>query len=90
MIDGLMRYSRVIELVGDILRVHVPPGGLGQEPAARLGDLAVIEDGNARSFAQVISINRDLVSLQVLSGTKGISTTASVTFLGRPMQVSYS
>ncbi|MEM6833352.1 MAG: V-type ATP synthase subunit B [Sphingomonadales bacterium] len=90
MMDTIMRYSRITEIVGDILRVHVPLAGPGEAPAARLGDLAVVEDGTARSFAQVIAITRDLVSLQVFSGTKGISTTASVTFLGHPMEVSYS
>ncbi|MEM6682177.1 MAG: V-type ATP synthase subunit B [Pseudomonadota bacterium] len=90
MIDAMKRYSRITEIVGDILRVHVPLAARNEEPAARLGDLAIIDDGAARSFAQVIGMNRDLVSLQVFSGTKGISTTASVTFLGRPMQVAYS
>ncbi|MEM8935316.1 MAG: V-type ATP synthase subunit B, partial [Pseudomonadota bacterium] len=90
MIDGIMRYSRVTEIVGDILRVHVPRAAAGKDPVARLGDLAVIENGNSSSPGQVIAINRDTVSLQIFAGTKGISTTASVTFLGRPMQVAYS
>ncbi len=90
MIETLMRYSRITEIVGDILKVYVPAASPDEEPAVRLGDLAVIEDGSTRSMAQVISVNRDTVSLQVFSGTKGISTTASATFLGRPMQVAYS
>jgi len=55
------------------------------------GDLAVVEsvDG-ATSLAQVINVNRDVVSLQVFSGTKGISTGATATFLGHPMQAPYS
>ncbi|MEM9168940.1 MAG: V-type ATP synthase subunit B [Pseudomonadota bacterium] len=90
MIDEMVRYSRITEIVGDILRVHVPQAATHEDPAARLGDLAIIENDGLRSLAQVIGIDRDLVSLQIFSGTKGISTSASVTFLGRPMQVAYS
>ncbi|MEM6536466.1 MAG: V-type ATP synthase subunit B [Pseudomonadota bacterium] len=90
MIDGMVRYSRITEIVGDIMRVETPRADADSAPAARLNDLAVIENGDVRSLAQVIGVNRDLISLQVFSGTKGISTRASVTFLGRPMQVSYS
>ena len=90
MMETMLRYSRIREIVGDILRVFVPRTAGEQDYAVRLGDLAVIEDGPTRSLAQVIGVNRDTVSLQVYSGTNGISTTASVTFLGRPMQVAYS
>ncbi len=90
MIESMLRYSRITEIVGDILKVFVAAAAPDETPGVRLGDLAVIEDGTMRSLAQVIAINRDVVSLQVFSGTKGISTTASVTFLGRPMQVTYS
>ncbi len=90
MIETLMRYARITEIVGDILKVYVPPTVRHDGSSVRLGDLAVIEDGTTRSLAQVISINRDTVSLQVFSGTKGISTMASATFLGRPMRVSCS
>ena len=87
----LVRYSKVLEIVGDILKVQVPPAGNGDAAAVRFGDLAMIEqtDG-ATSLAQVININRDAVSLQVFDGTKGVSTASTVTFLGHPMQVTYS
>ena len=87
----LIRYSKVLEIVGDILKVQVPPAGNGDTAAVRFGDLATIEqtDG-ATSLAQVININRDAVSLQVFDGTKGVSTASTVTFLGHPMQVTYS
>jgi len=87
----LVRYSRVLEIVGDILKVHVPEAGNGKAAAVRFGDLAVLEEEEGRrSLAQVININRDAVSLQVFTGTKGISTGSTVTFLGHPMQVTYS
>ena len=44
----------------------------------------------ASSFAQVIKIDGDHVSLQVFAGARGIATDAKVRFLGRAMQVSSS
>lgn len=91
MVQNLVRYSRILEIVGDILKVHVPEPAAGQPPAVRLHDLAVVEDTNAApSPAQVISIDHTVVSLQVFAGTKGLSTRASVRFLGHPMQATYS
>lgn len=91
MVLNLVRYSRVLEIVGDILKVHVPQSDAATKTNVRFGDLAILEqkDGH-QSLAQVTNINRDEVSLQVFSGTKGISTETSVTFLGHPMQATYS
>jgi len=90
MTQTLLRYSRILEIAGDIVKVQVPPAS-GREPPARFADLAVVEDGDgSSSLAQVIRIDADTVTLQVFSGTKGMSTAASVRFLGRPMQVTYS
>ena len=87
----LIRYSKVLEIVGDILKVQVPPADNGEAAAVRFGDLAMLEQADGgTSLAQVISINRDAVSLQVFDGTKGVSTASTVTFLGHPMQVTYS
>ncbi|WP_179379325.1 V-type ATP synthase subunit B [Jannaschia marina] len=86
----LTRYTRVLEIVGDTMRIRVPTGE-GADVAVRFGDLAVIEGTEgARSLAQVIDIDREDVTLQVFSGTKGISTAATATFLGHPMQVPFS
>lgn len=91
MTQELVRYSRVLEIVGDILKVQVPTARGNGGAAVRFGDLAVLKDTTGgSSLAQVISINRDVVSLQVFAGTKGIATSATVTFLGHPMQVTYS
>ena len=91
MTQELVRYSKVLEILGDILKVQVPDASdRGGEPV-RLGHLAVLKDTTGgSSLAQVIAINRDAVSLQVFTGTKGIATSATVTFLGHPMQVTYS
>ncbi|MBI3993792.1 MAG: V-type ATP synthase subunit B [Candidatus Lambdaproteobacteria bacterium] len=87
---SLVRYTNIVEIVGDIIKVLVPQQA-GRGIAPRFGDLAVVENVNAeRSLAQVIRLDRDEVMLQVYSGTKGLSTGASVRFLGHPMQVTYS
>lgn len=91
MVPELVHYSRILAIVGDILEVAVPEARAGAEAAVRFGDLAVVEAADGRaSLAQVIAIDRTRVSLQVFSGTDGVSTGASVRFLGRPMQVVYS
>lgn len=83
MIPDLVRHFNVIAIVGDILKVRAT--GVG------FGDLAVVENWDRRrSLAQVIELERDVVSLQVFSGGKGLSTQAKVRFLGHPTQVTYS
>ncbi|MCA9010253.1 MAG: V-type ATP synthase subunit B [Planctomycetaceae bacterium] len=83
MISDLVRHTRVLAIVGDILKVR--GSGVG------FGDLAIVENRDGRrSLAQVIELERDVVSLQVFSGGKGLSTQARVTFLGHPTQVTYS
>jgi V/A-type H+-transporting ATPase subunit B len=89
--EELVRYSNVLAIVGDILQVRVPEATEGEKAVVRFNDLAIVQkkDGG-KSLAQVINIVRDVVSLQVFSGTKGVSTAAAVTFLGHPMQTTYS
>ena len=87
----LVRYSRILSIVGDIVKVEVPEATQGDEPVVRFRDLAIIEEENGRkSLAQVIDIVRNAVSLQIFTGTKGVSTSAAVTFLGHPMRTTYS
>jgi V/A-type H+-transporting ATPase subunit B len=89
--QSLVRYSKILEIVGDIIRVQVPQDANEQNISIRFNDLAVVEDehGN-QSLGQVINLKADTVALQVFNGTKGVSTDSSVRFLGRPMQVTYS
>ena len=83
MIPDLVRHTNVLSIVGDILKLR--GSGVG------FGDLAVVENWDGRrSLGQVIELDRDVVSLQVFSGGKGLSTQAKVTFLGHPTQVTYS
>lgn len=87
----LVRYSSILEIVGDIIKVEVPQSASAEDAAARFGDLAVVErlDGE-QSLAQIIAVKRSTVSLQVYQGTKGLSTGASIRFLGHPMLATYS
>jgi V/A-type H+-transporting ATPase subunit B len=90
----LVRYSRILEIIGDIVKVHVPEPEPGEVSEIGYGDLALIENTldpeQPPYMAQVIRIDRDAVSLQLFSGTKGLSTKAGVRFLGHPMQVTFS
>ncbi len=83
MIRQLLRYTRVVSIVGDILTIRAAQVGLGE--------MAVVESPDGRrSLSQVVEIQRDQVSLQVFSGSKGLSTDSKVYFLGRSVQVTYS
>jgi V/A-type H+-transporting ATPase subunit B len=79
----LTRHTRILAIVGDIVRVRAA--------GAAMNDLAVVEntDGTA-SLARVIELDREVVHLQVFAGSKGLSTGAAVRFLGHPMRTTYS
>jgi len=90
-LNGLFtRYSGITSIVGDIVNLKIGDLSAMSIPP-RNRDLALIEqDGTTFSLAQIIKLSDDLVSLQVFSGTKGLSNGASVRFLGEPMQATYS
>jgi V/A-type H+-transporting ATPase subunit B len=83
MFPELTRHTRVLEIVGETIRVKAE--------GAAFGDLAIVEnvDGET-SRAKVVELDRDMVSLQVFAGGKGLSTEAGVRFLGHPQNVTYS
>ena len=83
MFPELTRHTRVLEIVGDTIRVKAQ--------GAAFGDLAIVEnvDGET-SQAKVVALDGDIVSLQVFAGGKGLSTRAVVRFLGHPPNVIYS
>ncbi|MDX1655674.1 MAG: V-type ATP synthase subunit B, partial [Candidatus Competibacteraceae bacterium] len=84
---SLTRYSRILAIVGDIIKVRVPAPPPGERAAARLRDLALVENTDGQqSLAQVIRIEGEMVSLQVFAGTRGLSTAAGVRFTGRPLE----
>ncbi len=83
MIEGLIRHTGILEIVGDIARVRARD--------VALGDLAVVENvDGAQSTAKVVGLDREVVSLQVFAGAKGLSTDARVRFLGHPFRVTFS
>ena len=71
-------YTKIESIVGNVVTVRATD--------VRNGDLALVGD----SYANVIKLDGDKVSLQVFSGGQGVSTTDSVKFLGHPMMVSFS
>jgi V/A-type H+-transporting ATPase subunit B len=55
------------------------------------GDLAIVENvDGVTCLAKVIELDEDVVTLQVFAGGKGLSTEATVRFLGHPLDVTYS
>ena len=75
-------YSKIESISGNVITVKA-------ENVA-YGELAEISTSFGKSLAEVIKLDRDLVSLQVFAGGRGISTGDSVRFLGNPMRVSFS
>ena len=72
----LARYSKILEIVGDILKVRVPVAASGDRQRVAFDDLALVEDPDGfRSMARAIKLERDVVSLQVFAGTKGLRVT---------------
>ena len=71
-------YTKIESIVGNVVTVRAD--------GVKNGDLALVGD----SYANVIKLDKDLVSLQVFAGAQGVSTTDPVRFLGRPMMVSFS
>jgi V/A-type H+-transporting ATPase subunit B len=58
-VKTLFRYTNILEIVGDIVKIKVPLSGNGQGSAVKFGDLAILENSLGKpSTAQVISINR--------------------------------
>lgn len=83
MIQELIRHTRVLEIVGDTIRVRAKD--------VAFGDVAVVENTDGEtSIAKVVELDGDIVSLQVFAGGKGLSTGAGVRFLGHPLNVTYS
>lgn len=83
MLSDLVRHTRILEIVGDTLRVRAQ--------TAAFGELALIEKGDGtKSLARVVGLDKDIVTLQIFEGSKGISTDAEIQFLGHPLEVTYS
>lgn len=71
-------YTKIESIVGNVVTVRAE--------GVKYGDLALVGD----SYATVIKLDKDLVSLQVFAGAQGVGTSDEVRFLGKPMMVSFS
>ncbi|MDR4506900.1 MAG: V-type ATP synthase subunit B [Candidatus Brocadiaceae bacterium] len=75
-------YTQIEQIAGNVVTVKA------EEVA--YGELAKITSRRGISLAQVIRLEDGRVSLQVLAGTKGISTDSEVRFLGRTMKTAFT
>ncbi|MCU0666324.1 MAG: V-type ATP synthase subunit B [Candidatus Omnitrophica bacterium] len=73
-------YTKIIQISGDVITVEAE--GVGYM------EIAQVAKGNETSLAQVIRIEGKKVYLQVFAGSRGISTSDKVRFLGGPMRTS--
>lgn len=76
-------YEQILDLKGNLITVKAK--------GACLGELAEIirKDGRI-GLASVLRIDGDKVVLQAFDGTRGVSTTDQVAFLGKPMKAVFS
>ncbi|MEJ2184730.1 MAG: V-type ATP synthase subunit B [Gemmatimonadota bacterium] len=74
-------FDEIVRIAGSVVTVRAT--GIGYE------ELGVITGEHSSSLAQVIRLDDDQVSVQVFTGTHGLSTEDRVRFLGRPMQVAF-
>ncbi len=75
-------YNKILSVSGNVITVRA--SGVSYE------ELAEIKTRRGKSLAQVIKLEKDLVSLQVFAGSQGIATNDEVRFLGNPMRVTFS
>lgn len=75
-------YSKIDSIAGNVISVTAD--------GIKYGDLAVVSSSHGDSLAEVIRLNGDMVSLQVFSGSRGVSTGDEVRFLGHSMKISFS
>ncbi|WP_108659895.1 V-type ATP synthase subunit B [Acuticoccus kandeliae] len=91
MSDTLISHTLVLSIVGDIIRIRLPNAARSGADSPAFGDLAEVRDVDGRvRLAQVVKLDGDEASLQIFSGSKGVSTRAAVRFLGHPPQVTFS
>ena len=75
-------YSQILQIAGDVITVEAEDVGYNE--------IAEVKTKNSTSLAQVIRLDGKKVSLQVLAGSRGVSTNDKVRFLKKPLQVRVS
>src|SRR5579863_7381740 len=72
-------YDRIVDMRGNLITVTAQ--------GVSLGELARVQKRDGRTtYASVLRIDGEIVTLQCFENTRGISTNDRVTFLGREMQ----
>ncbi len=75
-------YDRILDIRGNLITVRAE--GVG------LGELAFIHrKSGQKTYASVLSIDYDKVTLQAFENTRGVSTGDKVTFLGKQVEATY-
>jgi V/A-type H+-transporting ATPase subunit B len=88
MADTVLFHTRTLSIVGEILQIAL---SRHETSGPSFGDLAEVRDEQGRPrIAQVIKLDGEAASLQVFSGTKGLTTRAKVRFLGHPPDIAFS
>jgi len=76
---GLKIYDRIVDIRGNLITVMAK--------GIKIGELGIIHRKSSKStFASVLKIDGEKVTLQVFDNPRGISTGDRVTFLGHPME----
>lgn len=76
-------YDRILNMRGNLLTVNAK--------GVALGELALIHKKNGeKTYASVLRIEGELVTLQAFENTRGLATDDRVTFFGRAMQATYT
>lgn len=86
-----INYDRVLSIVGEVIRIALPPQTRHDPEVPRYGDLALVREGNAEGrLAQVVKQDAGEASLQVFGGTQSPSSRTVVRLLGHPPRVAFS
>ena len=83
MLRELIRYTRIEDIVGDMIRLKARHVALGELAA-------VHKQSGEHSLARVVELDGDYALLQLFSGGKGVGTHDEVAFLGHGMEVTFS
>jgi len=75
-------YHKVENIAGNVITVKAA--------GVKYNELAKVSSRLGTSLAQVIKLDKDLVSLQVFAGATGIATDAKIRFMGRSMEIPFS
>jgi V/A-type H+-transporting ATPase subunit B len=79
----LIRHTRLVDIAGDTARLRAA--------GVALGELAWVDNADGeRLLARAIELDGEMVTLQLFGGSKGLSTNASVHFLGHALDVACS